>query len=84
VEKPTTRTVVIGAVKYQYVLKCGPIGFSWSQLKTGTLKRVWTWHQKNRVHGERVDILLTAINVPGKKNALKTAITFITVLSRFV
>ena len=33
---------------------------------------------------ERVDISLTAIKVPGKKSALKTAITFITVLSRFV
>jgi hypothetical protein len=40
--------------------------------------------EKNRVHGERVDISLTAIKVPGNKSALKTAITFITALSRFV
>jgi hypothetical protein len=40
--------------------------------------------EKSEFTGERVDISLTAMNVPGNKRALKTAITFITALSRFV
>ena len=28
------------------------MGFSWSQLKMGTLKRVWTWDQKPRSQGK--------------------------------